>query len=196
MSQNPQRSRLPIGIPALIGLIVLVLFLPWVLLTGKSERDSRRAIESYDPFSLPAFPIRFSKTMKFDPLGFLGQGMHAGFWQWTPNGMVLADGGRPYFAESADSISSIVGAGKRAITSLQGYQDRDGKRELRFRYRWTEVTPPARSLLSKPPDPNEEYDGKALLARTSGVWRVEKLETPDFDIPMKLLLDTTAGVQR
>lgn len=188
--------RLPLGFPQLLGLAVLLIFLPWVVLTGKSERDARRAIETYDPFALPAFPFQFSRTMKFDPLGFLGQGIRAGFWRWTPSSMALAEGGRPYFSETPEEISAIVGAGRREISRIEGFQDREGRREVRFRYRWIEVTPPARALLSTPPRTGEEYDGRAVLVKRDDRWQVELLGTPDFDRPMALLKDTTQGILR
>jgi len=196
VSQEARSRRLPLRIPHLLGLLVLLGFLPWIFLTGWSEREVRTAIESHDPFRLPEFPVKFSRTMKFDPVGFMGRGIQAGFWKWTPEGLVLADKGRAYFSETPEHIAAIVGAGRRVITTLQGYQDREGKRDVRFRYRWTEVTPPAQSLLSTPPDPNEEYDGRAVLAKQDGRWRVELLETPDFDRPMALLRDTAQGILR
>lgn len=196
MAEEQPARRLPLPIPVILGAVVLAIFLPWVLLTGKSERDARRALETYDPFALPPFPLNFSKTIQFDPLGFLGKGMQAGFWQWTETGMVLAEKGRAYFTETPDQIMSVAGAGRRSITSLQGYQDRNGKRELRFRYRWAAITPPASQLLSRPPRLDFEYDGRAILTKQNGGWRVERLETPDFDKMLALLLDTAQGTQR
>lgn len=190
-----ERLRLPIGLPALIGLMVLALFVPWVIMTGKSERGTRRAIDNYQPFSLPAFDVRFSKTIKFDPLGFMGTGIQAGLWEWTPNGITLAEKGRAYFGETPEAITSVVGAGHRVISSFDGFQDRDGKRDVRFHWRWVEITPPAELLLSRKPRLNEDYEGHAILLPGSGGWRVEKLDTPDFDIPMALLRDTAAGVK-
>lgn len=190
-----EKSRLPIGLPALIGLVVLALFIPWVILTGKSERDTRRAIVNYQPFSQPAFDIRFSKTIKFDPLGFMGTGIEAGWWEWTPNGMALAEKGRAYFADTPEAITSLVGSGRRVISSFDGFQDRGGKRDVRFHWRWAEITPPAQLLLSRKPQINEDYEGHAVLSAGPDGWRVEKLETPDFDIPMALLRDTVAGIQ-
>ena len=192
---NPLR-RLPLGLPQLLGLAVALIFLPWVLLTWRSEREIRRAIESFEPFRLPEFPLRFSRTIDYDPLGFLGRGVQAGFWKWTPEGMVLAERGRAYFAETRGEIASVVGAGRRVVSKLEGFQDREGRREVRFRYRWTEVTSPAQVLLSKSPVPNEDYEGRAILVKHEGRWQVEVLETPDFDHPIGLLKDTSRGIRR
>ena len=192
---NPLR-RLPLGLPQLLGLVVLLIFLPWVLLTSKSEREIRQAIESFEPFRLPEFPLRFSRTIEYDPLGFLGRGVQAGFWEWTPEGMVLAEKGRAYFSQTRGGIASVVGAGRRVVSKLEGFQDREGRREVRFRYRWTEVTSPAQALLSISPVPNEEYEGRAVLVKRAGLWRVEVLETPDFDHPLALLMDTSLGIRR
>ena len=192
---NPLR-RLPLGLPQLLGLAVLLIFLPWVLLTGRSEREIRQTIKSFEPFRLPEFPLRFSRTIKYDPLGFLGRGVQAGFWEWTPEGMALAEKGRPYFAETPSEIASVVAAGRRVISNLEGFQDREGRRDVRFRYHWTEVTPPARALLSIAPVPNERYEGHAVLVKRDGRWQVELLETPDFDHPMARLVDTSQGILR
>ena len=192
---NPLR-RLPLRLPQLLGLAVALIFLPWVLLTWRSEREIRGAIESFEPFRLPEFPLQFSRTMKYDPLGFLGQGVQAGFWEWTPEGMALAEKGRAYFAETPTEIASVVSAGRRVISKLEGFQDREGRREVRFRYRWTEVTPPAQALLSIAPMPNEDYKGHAVLVKHDGRWRVELLETPDFDHPIARLMDISRGILR
>jgi len=134
----------PLPIPVLLGIVVLLVFLPWMLLTVKAEHDVRQAIKSYDPFTLPEFRIRVSKTMKYDPLGVLGRGAQAGFWQWTPAGMVLAAAGRPHFSETPEAIACIVGAGRRAVTKIERYQDREGKREVRFLTAgWKSLRPPA-----------------------------------------------------
>src|SRR5262245_43179981 len=154
----------------ILGLIVLIAFLPWIILTGKNERDARRAIESYEPFSIPSFPFKFSRKIKYDPLGFMGQGRRVGFWEWTPEGLVLAEKGRPYFTETGDEITAVVGAGRRVVTSLKGFKDENGRREVNFRYRWTEITEPASILLSKPPHRDAEYDGRAVLAKRDGQW--------------------------
>jgi hypothetical protein len=190
-----EKKRFPLGIPQLVGLIVLVLFIPWVIMTGRAERETRRTIESYEPFAAPAFPMSFSKTAPFDPLGFMGNGITAGFWKWTPQGLELTDMGRNYFSDTPQQISAVVGAGRRAISSFGGYQDKEGKRDVRFHWRWTEVTPPAQVLLSRPPKMSEDYDGHAVLVRKDGQWHVDKLETPDFDAPMTLLRETAAGIK-
>jgi hypothetical protein len=173
-----------------------MLFLPWMLFTAKTERDMRLAIDRHPAFSTPEFPFKFAPTMKWDPLGFMGQGRQAGFWDWTPERLVLADGGRAYFSETEDAITSLVGAGRREVAGIDGYQDRDGRREVRFQYRWTELTPPAQALLSKPPVPGRKYDGRAIMVKEGRDWRVEELSTPDFDIIMRLLKDTGEGVLR
>lgn len=196
MEPQPPSRRLPLPIPVLLGLAVLLVFLPWMLVCLKAAHDARRAIESYDPFALPDFRIRVSKTMKYDPLGVLGRGARAGFWQWTPEGIVLAAAGRPYFSETPEAIACIVGAGRRAVTEIERYNDREGKREVRFHYRWVQITPPARALLSSAPDPGREYEGRALLVKQNDQWRVQWMDTPHFDKPMALLKDEAAEIQR
>jgi len=189
-------ARIRLRIPHLLGLAVLVIFVPWVLLTGKSERDARRAIEGYQPFRSPTFPVKFSRAIKYDSLGFLGRGSQAGFWQWTPEGMVLLEKGRPYFSETPQTISCNVGAGQRVVSKIESHRDAGGKREVRFIYYWEEVTPPAAALLSTPPEPGRQYDGRAVLVRQAGTWVVEFLETPHLDKPMALLVDESREIRR
>lgn len=196
MEAPEKQGWLRFGIPQLLGAAVLLIALPWVLLTLKNERDIRRAIEAYEPFSLPEFPIRFSRTIKFDSLGFLGNGMRAGFWKWTPGGMELAEGGRAYFADSGGQFVSLVGAGKRRVKDVENFRDVDDRREVKFQWEWTEITPPAKELLSVQPKTATEYEGRAVLTKQSGTWRVEKLETPDFDRPLALLKDTAGEIRR
>jgi hypothetical protein len=194
MVQQPIWRRVPL--PVLLGLIVLVIAIPWIFVTGKSERDARLAIETYDPFTLPQFQIKFSRTMKWDPQGLLGRGVQANFWKWTPTGIELTDNGRKYFGETPEAISCLVGAGRRVITKIESFKDEGGKRLVNFMYHWTEVTPPARSLLSTAPDPDKLYDGRAVLVNGNGQWRVESMQTPHFDKPMAILSDESQGILR
>jgi hypothetical protein len=193
----PEKSRLKLGLPQLVGLLAVVLFVPWLIMTGSAERQTRRAIENYQPFAAPEFPFSFSKTIKFDALGFLGTGMNAGLWEWTPQGMKLTDKGRTWFSDTPEKISATMIAGRRVISAFNGYSDHlDGTREARFHWRWTEISGPAETFLSRQPKSGEEYEGRAILARQNGQWVVQKLETPDFDIPMAQLRDNGAGVAR
>lgn len=188
--------RFTFSIPLILGIAVAAIFLPWMLFTVKAEHDARQAIENYDPFTLPDFRIKISKTMTWDSLGVLGRGNQAGFWQWTPTGIVLVDKGRPYFSDTPETIVCLVGAGRRQVTKIERYKDAGGKRDVRFLYRWTEVTPPARALLSSPPDPDRDYDGHAILVKANNQWQVEWMETPHFDKPMALLKDEVQQIKR
>ena len=181
---NPLR-RLPLGLPQLLGLVVVLISLPWLLLTGKSEREIRQAIESFEPFRVPEFPLRFSRTIEYDPLGFLGRGVQAGFWKWTPEGMVLEEKGRAYFAETRGEIASVVGTGRRVISNLEGFQDREGRRDVRFRYHWTEVTSLHRPCFPNPPcrmknTRGAPYWSNAPACGASKCWRLLTSTTPSL----------------
>lgn len=189
-----------LGIPQVLGLIILALFLPWVLLTGKSERDIRRTLEGYEQFSRPSFEIKFSPVfsprLQWDPLGFMGQGAQAGFWKWTPDRLELTEQGRQYFSDNSSEIASLVGAGHRRVSGIHGFKDAGNRRQVDFQYQWTEITPPAKALLSRAPQLGAQYEGHAVLVNEAGNWRVERLETPAWDRPLALLKDTVAGVKR
>ena len=190
------KRKLPLPLPVLLGIIVLLAFLPWVLLTGKSERDARLAIESVAGFRSPDFPVRFRKEMKWDSLGLLGRGAKAGFWKWTPEGMELVDAGRAYFTDTEEAISSIVGAGRREVADIEEFKDQDGRREVLFLWRWVEITPPAAALLSDPPQAGRVYPGRAVLIEQDGGWKAELVETPHFDKPLALLMDESREIRR
>ncbi len=191
-----RRGWLRLGIPAIAGAVVLAVFLPWVLLTSKQERDIRQAINTYEPFAIPELPLRFSRTIPFDSLGFTGKGLSAGLWTWSEKGLQLADAGRKYFAEDDREIWAITGAGKREVAAVEGYRDDGNRRHVDFTYRWTELTPPGQRLVPYGPQLGKEYDGNAWLVKTGGEWKVEKLATPDWDKMIAVLQDNAAGVRK
>lgn len=191
----------PAGLHALlhspwkIAAVLLGIFLAVQGYLALRDRGVAAALDGHEPFATPAFPLRFSRTMAYDPLSFLGRGRQAGLWNWTPDGLVLTEEGKKFFEQSGDQFRSRAPAGRRRVTRLRDIGESDGRREVFFFYQWTEVTPPA-ALLYPPPRPGAEYLGRAVLEQDAGGWRVTSFETRDFDESLARLQDIAAGVQR
>lgn len=177
-----------------IAAILLGGFLLAQVYLGRRDQDIQITLEGYAPFATPPFELQFSKKFPYDPHSFVGRGARAGFWQWTPEGLVLTDEGRKYFEEAGDQFISRAAAGRRRIKRLRGMQSKDGPRQYDFFYEWVEVSPPAAVLLAPPPRTNEEYLGSMMLVREGGEWRVNYLLTRDFDETMAHLQDIASGV--
>ncbi len=178
--------------------IALVLLAVFALGEGYlSLRDSvvDQALELYQPFAAPAFDLSFAKTIQYDPLTFVGKGAQAGLWKWTPEALVLTDEGQKYFEDSGGKFISRASAGKRRIVRIRTNESTSGGgRRIGFLYEWTEVSPPAAALLNPPPKLKEEYPGIALVQREGSAWKVESLQTQDYDEALKKLQDAASGV--
>lgn len=192
---NPSR-RLPLALHWILLIVALLVFLPPVTFTLLREHEARLALELYEPFARPSFDLIFPKTTPYDPLSFVGRGRQAGFWEWSPEGLTLAEKGRRYFTDSPTSISGSITAGRRRVTSIGTVEDRSGGREVKFLYEWTEVSEPAAALLDRPPVAAKGYEGRAMLTKEGGVWRVKSLDLPEYDKPLARLLDESQGVKR
>ena len=192
---NPSR-RLPLALHWILLIVALLVFLPPVTFTLLREHESRLALELCQPFSRPSFDLSFPKTIVYDPLSFVGRGRQAGFWEWSPEGLLLTGKGRQYFTDAPGSLSGSITAGRRRVTSIGSVEDRSGSREVKFLYVWTEVSEPAAALLDRPPKAGDGYEGRALLAKENGVWRVKSLDLPEYDKPLARLLDESQGVRR
>jgi len=188
--------RLPLALDWILLIAALLVFLPPVTFTLLRERESRLALELYEPFSRPSFDLSFPKTTAYDPLSFVGRGRQAGFWEWSPEGLTLTEKGRRFFADTPTSISGSVTAGRRRVTSIGTVEDRGGNREVKFLYVWMEVSEPAAVLLDHAPTAGAGYEGRAVLAKESGVWRAKSLNLPEYDKPLARLLDESQGVKR
>jgi hypothetical protein len=174
----------------LLGIFLLVQgYLVW------RDRGVTAALDGYEPFAAPAFPLQFSRKMPFDPLSFLGRGRQAGLWNWTQDGLVLTEEGKKFFEQSGEQFLSRAPAGRRRVTRLRDIGESGGRREVFFFYQWTEVAPPA-ALLYPAPQPGEEYLGRATLEQADGTWRVTSFQTLDFEEPLARLQDIAAGVRR
>ena len=182
----------PWGIAAvLVGIFLLAQgYLAW------RDRGLVSAIESYEPFAAPPFDLQFSRKLPYDPLSFLGRGAQAGFWQWTPAGLVLTDEGHKFFEQAGDQFLSRSAAGRRTLKRVRSDRTVNGQREVEFFYEWAEISPPAAVLPLPPPRAAEEYLGQASLVQEGGVWKVTSLQTRDFEEPMARLKDAASGVRK
>lgn len=195
MSEPPaqrfwKRLSSPWGIAAiLLGIFLLVqAFLAW------QDRGPKEALESYAPFVAPPFELQFSRQFPYDPHSFIGRGARAGFWQWTPQGLILTAQGRNYFELSGEMFVSKAAAGRRSLLRIRANRSINGERRLEFLYQWTEISPPAAVLLVPPPRQGEEYPGEAVLSREQQGWKVKSLRALDFEKPLAHLQDIAGGV--
>ena len=188
--------KLPLALHWILLLAALLLFLPPVTITLVREREARLSLELHTPFAAPSFDLSFPKTVPYDPLSFVGRGRQAGFWEWSPEGLTLAEKGRRFLTDSPSSISGSVVAGRRKVRSIGSVADRAGRREVKFTYVWSEISEPAAALLDRPPARGVEYEGHALLSKEAGVWRMKTLDTPDYDKTLSRLLDEVQGRKR
>ncbi|MBI4463870.1 MAG: hypothetical protein HY647_04120 [Acidobacteria bacterium] len=187
-----KRFLSPWGIVA----ILLGIFLAGEAYLTWRDREPQEVLESHAPFITPAFDLQFSRKFPYDPHSFVGRGARAGFWQWTPEGLVLTEAGRNHFEVSGEQIISKAVAGRRSVKRIRASHNLNGERRIEFLYEWTEISLPAAVLLTPPPRPGEEYPGEAVLRREDQGWRVKTLRTLDFEKPMAHLQEIAAGVRR
>ncbi len=190
------QKKLSLPIHWILVLAVAAVFIPWWAMTGMRERTARLAVELHTSFTQPRLEFRFSKRISYDPQTFVGRGRVAGFWDWTPEGLVLTEKGSKFFRDDGPDIAAALVMGRRQITTIRSVQNKDGGRDTRFVYNWKEVSEPAAKLLSSPPHAGADYEGEALLAEESGVWRVKSLSTPDYEKPVAILLKQATGALR
>src|ERR1035437_2472164 len=90
--EPPSRRFLkPLLSPWGIAAIILGIFLLGEVYLAWRDRAVQATLEVYPPFATPAFDLEFSKHIPYDPLSFVGRGAQAGFWQWSPDGLVLTE---------------------------------------------------------------------------------------------------------
>ena len=166
--------------------LVIAIFVPWWAVTYSRESSSQDAIESDNKFVKPKVSIKFSKTIQWDGQSFLGRGHNAGFWDWTPKGVVLTPKGQNMFGDDQTSISGDLVAGERKITTIKSVQPRGLEREVLFLFVWTELTDTTK-LLNAPPVIGKEYQAVARLAEEGGIWKLKSLATPEFTTSLDIL---------
>lgn len=188
--------KLPVRPQWLLAMIVVAAFIPWWLYTSYGERRARTTIELHTPFTRPIFEVRFSKRIYYDPQTFVGRGRKAGYWEWSPEGLILTAKGAEYFRDAGEDYATASPIGRRAITSVQSVQTTAAGLAVTFKYTWTEVAEPAITLLPTAPSQGAEYEGKATLAEEGGVWKVKSLSAPDLEKPMAIVLHQATGARR
>jgi hypothetical protein len=169
---------------------VVVVFLPWMLIVHSRESSSQDFIESEKQFAKPSVKIKFSKTIQWDGQSFLGRGHKAGFWDWSPKGVVLTPKGQLLFGDDQTSISGDVVMGTRKITTVKSVQPNGNDREVIFLFAWTELTDIA-ALLNAAPVIGKEYQAVAVLSEENGAWRLKSLSTPDYNTSLDILATET-----
>jgi hypothetical protein len=190
--------KLPLPPQWILALVVAAGFGVWWGVTSYGEHRARMAIELHTPFSRPALEMRFAKTIYYDPQSFVGRGRQAGYWEWSPTGLVLTEKGGKYFRDTGAEFATASPIGRRAVGNIHSVQTRPGAMEVKFRYTWTEVNEPAISLVGTKDAPRKdaEYEGVATLVEEGGVWKVQSLKTPDLDKPLAILLTQATGARR
>jgi hypothetical protein len=175
---------------------VIVVFVPWWVVVLARERNARQSIELFTPFTQPVLDLRFSKKITYDPLSFVGRGRVAGFWEWSPDGLILTPKGANIFTDFGDDIGGKLIAGKRRVDSIRSVQTHGTVREVRFRYVWAEITEPTAKLLNKPPKSGEDYEATATQSLEGGVWKTTTVKTEDFEKAVDLLMRQATGALR
>jgi len=163
-----------------------------------SWRDSflSAALNNSPAFAAPEFPLEFSSKIQYDPLTFVGRGARAGFWDWTPEGLVLTPAGSRYFRMEGERIISQAVAGRRRFSRLRERTTQGASERVSFFYQWEELSPPTVALLYPPPILGDEYLASAVLVPSGEGWEVTALETRDFDEPLEHLQSIASGVLR
>jgi len=158
------------------------------------DRALQSALESAPAFATPSLPLEFSRHIAYDPLSFVGRGARAGFWSWTPQGLNLTASGNTYFRLEGEKFVSQAPAGRRRLTRIRSHTPRENGQQIEFFYEWVELSPVATALLRPPPVTGQEFLAGAVLVREPAGWRVESLETRDYDEPLARLQEIASGV--
>jgi hypothetical protein len=182
--------------PWKIAAVLVALFL--ISQAYFSWRDSFlvSALNNSPAFASPEFPLEFSSRIQYDPLTFVGRGARAGFWDWTPEGLVLTTEGSRYFRIEGSRIISHAVAGRRRFSRFRERATQGPTERISFFYVWEELSPPTVALLFPPPQLGDEYLASAVLVRSGEQWEMSALETPDYDKPLQQLQSIASGVLR
>jgi hypothetical protein len=182
--------------PWAIAGILVAAFLATEAYQAWRDRGLESALEQYPAFAAPELQLEFSKTIPYDPLSFVGRGAHAGFWKWTPTGLELEQAGERFFRMEGDRIVSQGKAGARQLTRIRSHTPQGAGQQIEFFYEWTELSPVATALLVPAPKLDQEFLATAMLVPSPDGWKVESLQTRDFDEPLARLQDVAGGIRR
>ena len=168
------------------GLLGVMLLFFW---TGRTlERsEMRRVLNEQAAFHDPPLGIMFPQVVSDTPdhreLLAAGEGLR--YWIIRPmtrdSGRIevrVTDTGRRLFTPVGDQILATFGAGAREVTRVLGIEGGDQTRQVRFRYRWTELPPAVAVLGDTTPESGPEYEGEALFSYENEEWRVVHWTTP------------------
>lgn len=182
--------------PWKLALILVAMFLMYQGYQWLRDQELVAALEGTPEFASPELSLTFPKGIQYDPLSFVGRGARAGWWRWTPAGLVLTEEGGKYFRMEDNNIVSHGPAGRRRFSRLRERSAQPDAVRLVFFYRWEQISPPATTLLTPPPQLGSEYLARAVLRREGDTWRLVSLEARDFDEPLQRLRDVASGVLR
>ena len=168
------------------GLLVLVLLFFWA---GRSRRNAemQRVLNELPAFHDPALGIMFPQIVA-DTLAhrqMLEPGTDLRYWIIRPMSrdpqkieIRVTDTGRRLFTPVGDQILATFTAGAREVTRILSIEGGDQTREVRFRFRWTELHPGVAVLGNTKPETGQEYEGEALFSFENQQWRVLHWTTP------------------
>ncbi|MGH9783301.1 MAG: hypothetical protein ACRD88_03875 [Terriglobia bacterium] len=168
------------------GLLVAVVLFFWI---GRTLRHSemRRLLNEQDAFHSPALGMMFPQVAPDTPAhrDLLAAGVRLQFWVVRPRSgdpsrleVRVTDTGRRYFSPVGNQILATFGAGRREVTRVLEVRGGDQTREVRFRYRWTEIHPGVRVLGDAAPEIGQEFEGTALASFENERWRIARWTTP------------------
>ena len=168
------------------GLLALVLLVFWV---GRSRRNAemQRVLNEQVAFHDPALGIMFPQIMSDTPAHrkLLEPGARMRYWIIRPYArdpdkmdVRVTDAGRRLFTPVGNQILATFGAGAREVTRILSIEGGHQTRQVRFRYRWTELHPGVAVLGDTKPETSREYEGEALLSHENEQWRVLHWTTP------------------
>lgn len=183
------RVRLSLAIAA--GLIAIVLLAFWITRTmqyGEMQRVLNEQAAFHDPPLGIMFPQIVSDTPAHREL--LEPGTRLRYWIIRPLSrdperpsserieVRITDAGRRLFTPVGNQILATFGAGVREVTRMLSIEGGDQTRQVRFRYRWTELNPGVAVLGDTKPESGREYEGEALFSYENEQWRVLHWTTP------------------
>ena len=178
------RLRFSIAIAA--GLIAIVLLAFWIARTVQ-RAEMLRVLNAQAAFHDPALGIMFPQLVSDTPAhrALLDPGTRLRYWIIRPLGsdpgrmeVRVTDTGRRLFTPVGNQILATFGAGVREVTRILSIEGGDQTRQVRFRFRWTELHPGVAVLGSTTPESGQEYDGEALFSHENEQWRALHWTTP------------------
>jgi hypothetical protein len=168
------------------GLLVATLLVFWI---GRTLRHSemRRVLNEQEAFHSPALGVMFPQVAPDTPAhrDLLAAGERLRYWVVRPRAgdasrleVRVTDTGRRFFSPVGNQILATFGAGRREVTQVLEARGDNRTREIRFRYRWTELHPGVAVLGQGAPAAGQEYEGKALASFENERWRIVNWTTP------------------